>query len=384
MQFDFTKKPPIFFGPGSVSLVGEKAKSFGWNKVILIFDKGVKAVGIVDKVTASLDSASVEYVEFDKVLPDPADVIIEEAAEIARNEKVDGVIAVGGGSPLDVGKCVSILLTNPPPLSNYFGMNFDLNPVPGSILITTNAGTGSEVSDTAIVTDTANNVKLGIVGEFSKAKLALVDPELTYGLPASLTAVGALDAFAHGFESFTGTGNNPFTELYAQKSMKLIVQNLPIAIQNPGNVIARTNLSLAATMAGMAFGDAMVHLGHNVGQNVSALAHLPHGTSCMLGLLAIIEFITDAVPEKIRWVGELFGLDSCAQLTNEELGKEVASRFKSFCESVGAPTSLSAAGVDEAILEDAANLIGADPVLQLFTPKKLSAEKALELLKRVY
>ena len=384
MTFDFTAKAPLFFGPGAIKQTGEKAKSFGWTKVILICDKGVKAVGIVDKVTASLDSAGVSYVEFDGVLPDPPDYIIEEAATVARNANVDGVVAVGGGSPLDVGKSVSILLTNPSPISLYYGIHSDLNPVPGAILIPTTAGTGSEVSDVAIVSDTTNHVKIGVMGDCSKAKLAIVDPELTYDLPASLTAVAALDAFAHGFESFTGLANNAMTELLSQKSMKLIVQNLPIVIQDPTNEIARTNLSLASTIAGMAFGDAMVHLGHNIGQNVSAFSHISHGTSCTLGLLAIIEFLTDSCPEKIRWVGELFGLDPCEKLSNEELGKEVAMRFKAFCDGVGAPTSLSSAGVDESILEDAAKLIEIDPILQLVTPKKLSAEKALELLKSIY
>jgi alcohol dehydrogenase class IV len=384
MTFSFTSKPPVLFGNGVVSETGAHAKAFGWTNPILVYDRGVKNAGIAAKVTASLDAAGLTYTEFDGALPDAPDTAIEAAAQAAREAGADGVIAIGGGSSLDLGKCVSILLANPSPITAYWGPRDDLAPVPGTILIPTTAGTGSEVSDTAIILNTELGVKVGVMGEHSKAKLALVDPELTFGLPPAFAAQAALDAFTHGFEAYTGTGHNPISDLYCEKTMSLVVGNLLPALADPGNTVAKTNLSLAATLGGISFGDSMVHLGHNIGQNVAALSHMAHGTSCALGVLAIIEYIADAVPDRLRFVASLFGVTVSDGLDNAELGRELARRYKVFCQNAGVPTSLSEAGVPEEVLPQAAAAIEADPILQVATPKRLDAQTALELLKKIY
>jgi len=383
-MFYFTPKSPICFGAGAVALVGEKASGFDWKKAILVCDKGIKAAGIVDKVASALESAGVAYVEYDSVLPDPTVEIAEEAAAIARIEKVDGVIAVGGGSVLDVGKCVSVLLTNPSPINQYLGFRDDLKPGAGSILIPTTAGTGSEVSGAAVVTDTLRNIKIGVSGKHCEAKIAIIDPELTYKLPPALTAQTALDAFAHGFESFTGSGHNPISDMFAKETMRLVVENLPLVISYPDNFGGRANLCLAATLGGMAFGDSMCHLGHTVGENIAVYAHLPHGLSCALGMLAIIPYIVDVVPARVRWVGALLGLNPATELPDAELGAQVTDRFRAFIASTGLPTTLSGAGVRTDVLAAAAKGVENEPVLQRFTPKFLNAADALRLMQMIY
>ncbi|MDR0874700.1 MAG: iron-containing alcohol dehydrogenase [Clostridiales Family XIII bacterium] len=384
MIFSFVSKPPLYFGAGAVAAVGEKASGFGWKKVILVCDKGIKAAGILDKVTASLDSAGVIYVEYDGVLPDPVVAIAEEAAALARREQVDGVVAVGGGSVIDVGKCVSVLLTNPSPINLYLGFRNDVNPGAGSILIPTTAGTGSEVSGAAVVTDTSLNIKIGVSGEHCKAKLAIIDPELTYKLPPALTAQTALDAFAHGFEAFTGSGHNPMSDMLAKETMRLVAENLPLVMRQPDNLEGRANLCLAATLGGMSFGDSMCHLGHTVGENIAVYAHIPHGLSCALGMLAIISYIADVVPARVRWAGVLLGLDPAAELSDAELGAQVTDRFRAFVASAGVPTTLSGAGVSADILEAAAKGVETEPVLQRATPKFLNAADALKLMRAIY
>ncbi|MDR0858400.1 MAG: iron-containing alcohol dehydrogenase [Oscillospiraceae bacterium] len=382
--FTFTAKPPILFGSGAVSLTGSKAAEFGWSKVILISDKGIAKAGLTAKVAESLAEAKIDVVVFDDVLPDPTDLIVEAAAEIARSEKVSGIVAIGGGSVLDTGKAVNVLLANPSPISQYLGFVPGVKLGPGAILIPTTAGTGSEVSDTAIITDTSRGIKVGVGGECSKAKLAIIDPELTYKLPAKLTAETALDAFAHGFEAFTGTAHNPLSDIFCKETMRLVAENLLVVLDQPDNVSARSNLALAATLGGIAFGDSLTHLGHNIGQNIATLTHMPHGLSCTLGLLAIIEFLADAVPARLRWVGGLFGLNVNEELTDAELGHEVSERFKAFAAHAGIPTTLKAAGIPHEVLAKAAPLIENDPVLQITAPKKLNAAAALELMEKIY
>lgn len=384
MVFHITSKPPVLFGKGAIKRTGVKAKEFGWASVICIYDKGVKAAGIVDQVLDSLKTAGVSYMEYDGVLPDPPDYIVEEAAEVARKAKVDGVVGIGGGSSLDVAKCVNILLTNPSPINQYWGMNFGLNPVKGTILIPTTAGTGSEVTNAAIITDTKLNIKVGVAGEFCLSKLAIVDPSLTLNLPVVLTAQTAIDAFAHGFEAYTSLQSNLMSDLLAEKTMQLVVKNLPLVLKDPMNYQAREALSFAAMLGGMAFTDSLVHLGHCIGQAIGAVTHIAHGTSCGLGIITVIEYLADAIPEKLRRVGEILNLELVKDLSDEELGKQVAAGFKAFCQSVGLPTALSEAGISETLLETIANLVSTDPVLQVFAPKKVDAAQALALLKKAY
>jgi alcohol dehydrogenase len=384
MIFSVAAKVPFCFGPGVAAQIGKKAKSFGWSKVIFVYDKGVKTAGITDIIEKSLSEAGVAWVGYDGVLPDPPETVVEEAAAFARDEQVDGVVATGGGSSMDVAKCVSILLTNPSPISRYFGGASVENPPKGSILVPTTAGTGSEVSDVAIVSNSVSGAKIGVKGEYSKAKLALIDPELTYGLPQHMTASTAMDAFSHGFEAFTGTGNNPVSDMYAEKTMKLVVDNLPLALADPRNVEARTALSFAATLGGLAFGDSMAHLGHNFGENIAAIAHIAHGVSCTLGVLSIIDYISDAVPERISYVGTLFGLDPIKARPASGIGREVESRYRAFVESCGIAPSWSGIGVKEDVLAPAAKLIAADPILLPAAPKRPSEEEALALLRRFY
>jgi alcohol dehydrogenase class IV len=382
--FTFTAKPPFLFGPGAVSQTGAKAAEFGWSKVILISDKGISKAGLTAKVLESLAAAAIEAVIFDDVLPDPTDVIVEAAAALARAENVSGIVAIGGGSVLDTGKAVNVLLANPSPISQYLGFVPGVKLGPGAILIPTTAGTGSEVSDTAIITDTSKGIKVGVGGECSKAKLAIIDPELTFRLPAKLTAETALDAFAHGFEAFTGTARNPMSDIFAKETMRLVAENLLVALEQPDNVSARSKLALAATLGGIAFGDSLTHSGHNIGQNIATLTHMSHGLSCTLGLLAIIEFLADAVPGRLRWVGGLFGLNTNEEYTDAQLGREVSQRFKAFAVQSGIATTLKAAGVPHEVLAKAAPLIENDPVLQLTAPKKLTAKTALELMEKIY
>ncbi|UWG96679.1 iron-containing alcohol dehydrogenase [Dehalobacter sp. DCM] len=383
-MFTISSKTSVLFGDGTVNQTGAKAKEFGWKKVICIFDKGVKAVGIVDKVQASLSEAGIQFVDFGDCIPDPPDYQIEEAAEIARKAEVDGVVAIGGGSSMDLAKCVNILLTNPSPISKYFGLSVGLNPVKGTILIPTTAGTGSEVSAVAVISDMKNNAKIGVAGEASVAKLAIIDPSLTFNLPASITAQTGVDALTHAIEAYTSIVAGMYSDMHAEKCMELVVKNLPVVLKDSQNLQAREALSFAAMLGGMAFSDAFTHMGHCIAQSIGAVKHITHGTSCALGDIMMLDYQGDATPEKTRRIGEILGLDLPKDLSANELAQKVKDGFVAFVKSVGMPTTLSEAGIAESDLPAIAKLVASEPMLQFASPKKANEEQALGILKKAF
>jgi alcohol dehydrogenase len=166
--------------------------------------------------------------------------------------------------------------------------------------------------------------------------------------------------------------------------MTLVVENLPVVLKDPGNKAAREALSFAAMLGGMAFTDALTHLGHCIGQSIGAVKHLTHGTTCALGGIIILDFLGEAIPDKTRRVGEILGLKLDEGLSGAELGKQVSGGFAAFTKSVGLPTTLSEAGITEDDLEKIAALIAAEPMLQMASPKKVDAGEALSLLKKAF
>ena len=243
-------KNPVLFGCGTSKLTGEKAKELGCKKVLYVAGKGVKAAGIADKIADSLRAAGIDMAWYDGVVPDPPDYVVEEAAAFGRAEEVDGIVALGGGSAMDIGKAVRVLLTYPSPVSLYY-CSYDTPPLDETkmkplILLPTTAGTGSETSPGAVVTDSTTKIKnLVNVG----INLGIVDPELTVGLPPTITANTGIDALSHAVEALTSIQPNRFSEVLGKEVISLISKYLPIAYRDGSNIEAREAMSFAATLA---------------------------------------------------------------------------------------------------------------------------------------
>lgn len=337
---------------------------------------------MVDDVVRSLGEAGVEVVLYDKVPPDPPDYIIEEAAALARDRQVDGTVAVGGGSVMDAAKAVNVLLTNPPPISRYFGVNAAPNLGKVLVLLPTTAGTGSEVTAISVVTDTQNHRKIGVIGPYCAATLAIVDPELTVKMPPSVTAATGMDALSHAVEALTSGLANPVSDVLAKEAVSLITRYLPVAFRNGADLTARTQMSLAAMIAGIAFNDALPHLGHAIAHVLGARFHIPHGIGCAVALPEVVEFAADTLPEKVKVVGRAMGLDLAEELSATEAAKRVSEAIRRLCREVGIPT-LKDLKVEESSLEDLVPLILKDDCAA-FSPKPLTAEAVLGVLRRAY
>lgn len=379
----FSRTVPVLFGAGASLRTGLKVKQMGVQKVLCVYDQGIKSAGIADKVIDNLKAAGLQVVLFDGVEPDPSDTLINKAAEMANAEKVDGIVGVGGGSTMDTAKAINLLLTNPPPISLYYvGTGREHKPGKVLVLLPTTAGTGSEVTPISVVSDTATQGKKGVIGPAATATLAIVDPELLLGLPPKITAFTGMDAFSHAAEALTSEGMNPMSDTLAEKAITLIVENLPKAVKNGSDLIARTNLSFAALIAGFAFSDALPHWGHAIAHAIGAKFHIPHGVGCALAIPPVIEYVADAVPDKVRQIGRAMGLSLAENLTPAELGTTVAEAIRRLNREIGIP-GLKSFNVEEASLEQLVPGVQGDDCY-MFGPKRASAKQILGMLKRAY
>jgi len=309
MEFMYSVPSFVKFGEGVAKNIGEEVKAFGAKKVFLVYDKGVKAAGIVDNIQASLKAAGIDFVEYNGVLPNPPDTIVEKAAATAKAAGVDAMVAVGGGSSIDCAKAINILLTNPSPINQYDGIGLVKIPTKPLIAIPTTAGTASEVTGFSIITDTTRLKKMVIGGPFVGATMALVDPLLTVGLPAAITASTGMDALTHAIEAYVSKGAMIPTDVNALKAIELIYVNLAKATKNGQDVEARTNMILGSMMAGFAFNSAVLGLVHSIAHPLSVHCGLPHGVANACGLPYVMEFNAVAVPERTKDIGLAMGLD---------------------------------------------------------------------------
>lgn len=306
MVVQYTQVAPVMYGNGAVMAVGEKVKAFGCSKVLIAHGKSVKTNGTLEKVQKSLEAAGITYVEYEDIKSDAPDYCVNAGAEYARNEKVDGVIAVGGGSVLDAAKAINILITNEGTVDQWYANPGYQKPVP-LICIPTTSGTGSESTGVGVIYDTKNNYKNAVL---RGCELAILDPELTVSAPAKITAGCALDAFAHALEATTSAWANPRSDVLACDAIKKITNYLPVAYKNGEDLNARGQLLLASNFAGIAFGDANVHVGHAISHAFGTAFHMAHGEGCALTLPVVLKLAAQAAPEKLLAVCEAMGLQT--------------------------------------------------------------------------
>jgi alcohol dehydrogenase class IV len=317
---------PVLFGSGASGVVGEQLKKYGCKKVIVVYDKGVKSAGIVDRVLGYIEKAGIGMVLYDGVVSDSPDYMINEAGALAVREAVDGVVAVGGGSSIDTGKGVDVLLSNPPPINQYFARpgqppTGDLTRLKPLIVIPTTAGTGSEVSPGGACADTQLNTKENFG---CPVTLGIIDPELTLGMPPAVTAMTAFDALCHAVEAVVSNQPNEFSQLFGFEAIRLIGDNLPLAVKDGGNLKAREGLHLASTMATMSILGPFCNIPHDIGAVICMMFRMPHGVAVSACLPEIFKFYAPAVPDKMKRIAEAVGGKVPEGATPEQIG-EIAS-----------------------------------------------------------
>ena len=373
---------PAIMGSGASLRTGIKVRDLGCKKVLVVHGKGMKASGIADTIIENIQNAGVETAVFMKVRPDPPDTIIEEGAEVAKLEGVDGIVAVGGGSAMDTAKGINVLINNPPPIMQYFGVQANLKPGLPLIFIPTTSGTGSEVTNMTVVSCTSRGNKDSVVSPVCVGTLAIVDPDLTLGLNPRMTAITGVDALAHAVESMTGGASNPLSDALAREAIREAVKWLPVAYEDGSNLEAREHMILASMFAGMAFTNGLVHLGHSIAHTLGAQFNIPHGLACAAALPEVIEYSSRTEWKKVAMICECLGEEVPENATPEEIGAIARKALRSFLKLVGIPNMKELGlGLEDVI--NVAPLITADAGFAL-APYRITAARVAEMLESAY
>jgi len=297
------------FGVDASEQVGAYADRHGTKALVLASQEIHDIHG--ERILDSLHAAGVETALYTDVRPDPTVENVEEAHRLWESEGCDVIVTLGGGSSIDTGKSVGILATNEGDIRSFgvdrAGYEGVPNPTPPIIVVNTTAGTGSETTRTAVLSDESTSTKFIIVSENIVPNVAIEDPELTRSLPKSHTAFTGIDAFTHAIEAFTSVKSYSVTDGYARSAMRRIVDALPRAWSNGDNMEARTEMMIGQFQAGKAFGNSSVALVHGMARPMGAQLHIPHGLANGLILPYVVEFNHVAAPEKYAEVARLLG-----------------------------------------------------------------------------
>jgi len=407
--------PRVKFGRGAIDELGAEAAALGLRRVALFTDARLARLPFVDRARRSLEAAGVDVAFFDHVRIEPTDGSFRAAAAFAREARVDGYVSVGGGSAIDTAKAANLYATYPAPFERY--VNAPLGegaPIPGPlaphIACPTTSGTGSECTGIAIFDFEAHAVKTGIASRRLRPVLGIVDPDATRTLPAAVVAASGFDVLAHALESFTAKpylqrsrptsplarplsqGANPYSDLACVEALRLLGAHLVPAVDDAADDDAREAVMYAATLAGIGFGNAGVHVPHGMAYAVAGLvrdflppgygadhAMVPHGMSVIVSAPAVARFTASADPERHRVAARLLGAEGI--IADDESGDALAAILARLMRATGMPNGLRDLGYADAdvpalvegafaqqrLLANAPRPVGRDDLAQLFT-----------------
>jgi alcohol dehydrogenase class IV len=289
LQFEFNSTKSIVVERGGAAKLAQRLQGMGFQSVLVVTDPGVHAAGLLTPTLNGFAAAGLRYSLFADVKADPPESVIQAVAEAAR-QGVDCVVGFGGGSSMDAAKLAALLGANDQALSQAYGVNQARGPRLPLVLVPTTAGTGSEVTPISIVT-TGIGEKKGVVSSLLLPDLALLDADLTCGLPQHVTAATGIDAMVHAIEAYTSKRlKNPISDCLAREALRLLSANIHTACRSPQDAAAREKMLLGACLAGMAFANAPVAAVHALAYPIGARFHVPHGLSNSLVLAAVFDF----------------------------------------------------------------------------------------------
>ncbi len=325
----------IISGKGALSQIGDYIEGYG-QKALIVCDQIAEKLGKVRIITDVLDEKKIGHAIYDDFLGEPTNVMIEDALSIYRREKCDFLIGIGGGSALDIMKAVAAMDVNEGKISDYMGKE-----IAGirakMIAIPSTAGTGSEATQFTIISDVDSGVKMLLKGKELMPDLAIIDPELTITLPPKMTASTGLDALTHAVEAYTSKKAQPLTDTLAISAIKRIFHYLPLSYMDGSNEVARTEMSIAALEAGMAFNNSSVTLVHGMSRPIGALFHVPHGISNAMLLNVCLEYAKDGAKSRFADMARAIG---AARDTDSEdaAADHFMAEVKKICDICKIPT----------------------------------------------
>jgi len=381
MSYNFFVKTNLRFGLGAADALPEIIDGYGLKKVMIVYDGGVKAAGIAEKVVAQVGKSKAAYIIFDGVIPNPTNEVVEEAAKIAKAEQVDGFVAVGGGSSIDLTKAVNVLMTNPGTIGEYGGMNMVKNPCLPLIALPTTAGTSSEITNVSALIDTEKVIKYVIIDNNIVASDVICDPEFTRTAPPGVTAATGMDAITHAVESYISNMATPLTEYNALQGLSILHKNLPAVVKDGNDMQAREQMMLGCIITGFSFSNANLGLVHGIAHTLSAHFGLAHGMANATVLPYVMAYNADSCPEKMVELAKAIGLEPTGDIGKDKLllSEELLRLTKEL-----KIKTLSEQGISRDDFDMLAEDVLKEPVLG-FNPKQgVTKEDILAILEKAY
>ncbi|WP_028324763.1 alcohol dehydrogenase-like regulatory protein ErcA [Desulfatirhabdium butyrativorans] len=354
--------PEFVYGENALDLVARYAVNFGAQRPLIVTDPGVVKAGWTKQVCDALVAVSLPPVVFDGVSSNPRDCEISAGVERYRSEDCDVIIAVGGGSPMDCAKGIGISHSNDKPITAFEGVDQVDIPGPPLICIPTTAGTSADVSQFAIVNDTARKVKIAIISKTVVPDVALIDPITTTTMDSYLSACTGMDALVHAIEAFVSSAHSPITDLHALEAVRIIVDALPRVIESPDDIGLRSRMMLASLHAGLAFSNASLGAVHAMAHSLGGLLDMPHGECNSLLLAPVMAFNYSKAADRYDTIGEAMGLD-LKGIGNAERQRMLIERIDALREAVGIRGGLSQRGVNRHDIAELARKALQDPCM---------------------
>ena len=344
-QFDFLMPSVNFFGPGVIAKIGDRAKMLNMHKPLIVTTEGLSKIdnGPVKQTIASLEKAGVDYAVFTGAEPNPKIRNVQAGKKMYQDENCDSIITVGGGSAHDCGKGIGIVLTNGDDISKLAGIETLKNPLPPLMAVNTTAGTGSELTRHAVITNEKTHLKFVVVSWRNIPLVSFNDPMLMLDIPKNITAATGCDAFVQAIEPYVSVDHNPITDSQCKEAIQLIQTALPEVVANGHNIEARTKMVEAEMLAGMAFNNANLGYVHAMAHQLGGQYDAPHGVCCALLLTTVEEYNLIACPERFAELAKVMGFDTTG-LTLYEAAQKSIDGMREMCRLVGIPSSIKEIG----------------------------------------
>lgn len=374
VPFDFYPRTRIVFGRGTFDRLGQLARGLGFKRTLLVADPGILDTGYVGEATRLLESAEIDALLFHDFGQNPDGVMVEAGRRFAEPLRVDSIVGLGGGSSIDCAKGINFLLTNGGTIADYRGYGKATTPLLPMIAVPTTAGTGSEAQSYAVISDAATHMKMACGDPSAAARIALLDPELTFTTPQHVTATAGFDAIAHAVETAVTMRRTAMSDTFSHRAWRLLSEAFERVLEHPVDADARAAMQLGAHYAGVAIEQSMLGAAHACANPLTARYNLTHGLA-----LAML------LPHVVRWNGGIAAeryaalMNSPRRRTRDQDGAEVlASRLEDLAAAAGLAMKLSDSGVDEAALPGLAGE-AAQQWTGTFNPRPFDAAGAVEI-----
>ena len=347
--FNFPQK--IICEIGCIKKLGIVLKQYNFEKIMIVTDSGLNDSGIIKEIENILMSSNIVYIIYNKVKPNPDINIIKHGENLARQNNIDCLLGIGGGSCIDAAKAIGIVLTNEGPINKYEGLNkYKKNPVP-IIAIPTTAGTGSESTPSAVITDHKAKNKMSIFSIKGLPKLTILDAKLLSSLTANLAATTGLDALSHAIESYTSLRSTFLTESISSKAIKLIGSNLRMFVANRSNIVAAQAMLIASNLAGISFSHTFLGNVHALSHPIGGYYNVPHGVINAILLPYVMQFNLISNPKKFKEIAILLG-ENVSNFTMLEAAKKSVEAVKKLSKDLDIPKYLDEIGVKEESIDE--------------------------------